>query len=157
MCGEGGWSYLGRSVPCPLAGTERFARAVTTVQKSAEGAAQQSRKATKARTVEGLQGREIIRAMRRNSRLKSAFGERNGGETRSGGCKEIEVCVARADTERPEVGPTTEEVLEPGNLRKVPGRIEITGDEIIVTLGRRTRNPLPMAAADYREMDEPIP
>ena len=68
--------------------------------------------------------------MRRNSRLKSAFGERNGGKTRSGGCKEIEVCVARADTERPAAGSAMEEVPEPGNLRKAPGRIEITGDEI---------------------------
>ena len=49
-----------------------------------------------------------------------------------------------------------EEVLEPGNLRKALGRIEITWNEIIATLGRRANNPLLMAA-NYGEIEEPIP
>ena len=98
-----------------------------------------------------------MRTKRQNNQLELAFGKRSKGEARSGACEGTEICVARTDTERPAAGPTTEEVLEPGNLRKSLGRIEITGDEIIVTLGRRARNPLPMAAADYGEMEKPTP
>lgn len=97
-----------------------------------------------------------MRAVRRNSWLELAFGKRNESEARSGACEGIEVCVARADTERQATGLPMEEVLEPGNLRKALGRIEIAGNEIIATLGRRAHNPLLMAA-DYGEMEEPIP
>ena len=42
------------------------------------------------------------------------------------------------------------------NLVSASGRVEITGDEIIVTLGRRANNPL-LVAAGYGEMEEQIP
>jgi len=97
-----------------------------------------------------------MRAVRRNSWLEPAFGKKSGGEAWSGACEGIEVCVARADTERPAAGLPMEEVLELGNLGKALGRIEIAGNEIIATLGRRANNPL-LTAADYGEMQEPIP
>ena len=42
------------------------------------------------------------------------------------------------------------------NLVKAGGSIEITGDEVIVTLARRAHNPL-LIAAGYGEMEEPLP
>jgi len=54
-----------------------------------------------------------MRAVRRNSWLEPAFGKKSGGEARSGACEGIEVCVARADTERPAAGLPMEEALEP--------------------------------------------
>ena len=102
-------------------GTEWFARAVTAAQKSAEGIVVAG--ATKARTMEGSKGGELMRAERQNNQLVLAFSKRSEGEARSGACEGTEVCVARADTERPATGPTMEEVLEPGNLRKALERV----------------------------------
>ena len=64
-----------------------------------------------------------MRALRQNNQLELAFGKRSEGEARSGTCEGTEVCVARVDTERPAAGPTMEEVLESGNLRKALERV----------------------------------
>ena len=64
-----------------------------------------------------------MRTKRQNNQLKLAFGKRSEGEARSGACGGTEVSVARADTERPAAGPTMEEVLEPGNLKKALERV----------------------------------
>ena len=64
-----------------------------------------------------------MRARRQNNQLELAFSKRSEGEARSGTCEGTEVRMARADTERPAAGPTMEEVLEPGNLRKALGRV----------------------------------
>ena len=64
-----------------------------------------------------------MRTERQNNQLELAFSKRSEGEARSGACEGTEVCVARADTERPAVGPTMEEVLEPGNLKKALERV----------------------------------
>jgi len=64
-----------------------------------------------------------MRAERRNNQLVLAFSKRSEGEARSGACEGTEVCVARAGTEHPATGPTMEEVLEPGNLRKALERV----------------------------------
>ena len=64
-----------------------------------------------------------MRTKRQNNQLELAFGKRSKGEARSGACGGTEVCVARADTERPAAGPTMEEVLEPGNLKKALERV----------------------------------
>ena len=77
----------------------------------------------KARTTEGSKGGEFMRAKRQNNQLELAFGRRSEGEARSGACEGTEVRVARADTERPVAGPTMEEVLEPGNLKKALERV----------------------------------
>ncbi len=42
------------------------------------------------------------------------------------------------------------------DLVNTSGRIEITAQEVIVSLGRRANNPL-LIAAGYEEMEEPIP
>ncbi len=42
------------------------------------------------------------------------------------------------------------------DLVKTSGSVEINGDEIVVTLGRRANNPL-LIAADYGKMEQPIP
>ena len=64
-----------------------------------------------------------MRTKRQNNQLKLAFGKRSEGEARSEASEGTEACVARADTERPAVGPTMEEVLEPGNLKKALERV----------------------------------
>ncbi len=64
-----------------------------------------------------------MRARQQNNQLELAFSKRSEGEARSGACEGTEVRVARADTERPAAGPTMEEVLEPGNLRKALERV----------------------------------
>ncbi|MCY4378306.1 MAG: hypothetical protein OXC39_00570, partial [Candidatus Dadabacteria bacterium] len=73
--------------------------------------------------MEGSKGGELMRAERQNNQLELAFSKRSEGEARSGACEGTEVRVARADTERPAAGPTMEEVLEPGNLRKALERV----------------------------------
>ncbi len=101
MCGEGCWSYLGRSASCPKERTERFAGAVIAVQKSAEGIV--ATEVAKARTMEGSKDSELMGAKRQNNQLELAFSKRSEGEARSGACEGTEVCVARAETERPAV------------------------------------------------------
>ncbi len=64
-----------------------------------------------------------MRAKRQNNQSVLAFSKRSEGGARSGACEGTEACVARADTERPATGPTMEEVLEPGNLRKALERV----------------------------------
>ena len=73
--------------------------------------------------MEGSKGGELMRTKRQNNQLVLAFSKRSKGEARSGACEGTEVCVARADTERPAAGPTMEEVLEPGNLKKALERV----------------------------------
>ena len=73
--------------------------------------------------MEGNKGGEFMQAERQNNQLVLAFGKRSEGEARSETCEGIEVCVARADTDSPAAGPTMEEVLEPGNLKKALERV----------------------------------
>ena len=73
--------------------------------------------------MEGNKGGELMQAERQNNQLVLAFGKRSEGKVRSGACEGTEVCVARADTESPAAGPTMEEVLEPGNLKKALERV----------------------------------
>jgi len=73
--------------------------------------------------MEGSKDGELMGALRQNNQLELAFGKRSEGEARSGACEGTEVRVARVDTERPAAGPTMEEVLDPGNLRKALERV----------------------------------
>ena len=73
--------------------------------------------------MEGSKDGKLMRAKRQNNQLELAFSKRSEGEARSGACEGTEVCVVRVDTERPAVGPTMEEVLEPGNLKKALERV----------------------------------
>ena len=53
--------------------------------------------------MEGSKGGKLMGVERQNNQLKLAFGNSSEGEARSGACEGTEVCVARADTERPAV------------------------------------------------------
>jgi len=64
-----------------------------------------------------------VRTRRQSNQLKLAFGKAQKGEARSAGSEGTEVRAARAGTEHPAAGPTMEEVLEPGNLKKALGRV----------------------------------
>ena len=66
-----------------------------------------------------------MQAKRQNIQLELALEPAVKGEARSPGPRGTEACVARAGPERPAVGrgPSMEEVVEPGNLRKALARV----------------------------------